>query len=66
MIFEEMNKHIANAGILVGKSKRTEPKNVRKPRMVFGIINKEKVKAFQSFTIYRFRGKETRGEIREH
>ena len=34
--------------------------------MIFGIINKEKVKAFQSYMIYRFGGKETRGEIREY
>jgi hypothetical protein len=37
-----------------------------RPRMIFGIMNKEKVKALQSFTIYRFRGKETRGEILGH
>ena len=48
MIFEEMNKHITIARILVGKSPRTEPKNVRTTRITFGIINIEKELEYHS------------------
>jgi hypothetical protein len=48
MIFEEMNKHIAIARILVGKSPRTELKDMRKTRITSGIINIEKESEYHS------------------
>ena len=52
-----MHITIGMADHSAGKSASTEPKNVRKTRITFGIMNKDKAGALQSFMIYRFGGK---------